>query len=86
VGNAAISFQNPRTESQDDPEGMELKDLSAAWKEATPATGEILKEIDGSLEPQREWRMDVTNDGGQPLFSLRLIPETYVEAHKLKES
>jgi hypothetical protein len=27
------------TESQDDPEGMELKDLSAAWKEATRATG-----------------------------------------------
>jgi hypothetical protein len=47
--------------------------------------GEILKEIDGSLEPEREWRMDVTNDAGQALFSLRLIPETYVEGHKLKE-
>jgi hypothetical protein len=47
------------TESHDDPEGMELKDLRAAWKEATKATGEILKQIDGSLEPEREWRMDV---------------------------
>jgi hypothetical protein len=47
-------------ESHDDPEGMELKDLRAAWKEATRATGEILKLIDGSLEPEREWRMDVT--------------------------
>ena len=73
------------TESQDDPEGMELKDVSAAWEEATRATGEILKEIDGSLEPEREWRMDVTNDAGQALFRLRLIPETYVEGHKLKE-
>jgi hypothetical protein len=35
-------------ESHDDPEGMELKDLRAAWKEATWATGEILKQIDGS--------------------------------------
>jgi hypothetical protein len=65
---------------------MELKDLRAAWKEATTATGEILKGIDGSLEPEREWRMDVTNDAGQALFSLRLIPETYVEGHKLKGS
>jgi hypothetical protein len=74
------------TVSHDDPEGMELKDLRAAWKEATRATGEILKLIDGSLEPDREWRMDVTNDTGQALFSLRPIPETYVEGHKLKES
>jgi hypothetical protein len=74
------------TETHDDPEGMELKNLKAAWKEATTATGEILKGIDGSLEPEREWRMDVTNDVGQALFSLRLIPETYVEGQKLKES
>jgi hypothetical protein len=57
---------------------MELE-LKAAWAEATRATGEILEEIDGSLEPEREWRMDVSNDAGQPLFSLRLMPETYVE-------
>ena len=49
-------------ESHDDPERIELKDLRAAWKEATRATGEILKQIDGSLEPEREWRMHVTND------------------------
>jgi hypothetical protein len=73
------------TEDREDPEGTELKDLKAAWSEATRATGEILKEIDGSLEPDREWRMDVSNDTGQELFSLRLIPETYVEGHKLKD-
>jgi hypothetical protein len=73
------------SEVHDDPEGMELKSLKDAWKEATTATGEILKAIDGSLQPEREWRMDVTNDAGQALFSLRLIPETYVEGHKLKE-
>jgi hypothetical protein len=73
-------------EGHDDPEGMELNDLKTAWKEATRATGEILKDIDGSLEPEREWRMDVTDDAGQALFSLRLIPETYIEGQKLKES
>jgi hypothetical protein len=74
------------SEVHDDPEGLELKDQRAAWKEATLATGEILKQIDGSLEPERELRMDVTNHAGQALFSLRLIPETYVEGHKLKDS
>jgi hypothetical protein len=62
---------------------MELATLRDAWKEATRAAGEILKDIDGSLEPEREWRMDVTNEQGQALFSLRLIPETYVEGRKL---
>jgi hypothetical protein len=69
-----------------DEEGMELKNLKEAWQEATTAAGEILKEIDGSLDPESEWRMDVTNDAGQPLFSLRLIPETYIEGRKLKET
>jgi len=53
-----------------------LKNLKAAWHEAACAAREILKDLDGSLDPEREWRMDVTNDHKQPLFSLRLIPET----------
>jgi hypothetical protein len=65
---------------------MELKDLKAAWHEAACAAGEILKDLDGSLDPEHEWRMDVTNDGKQPLFSLRLIPETYVEVQSLPGS
>jgi len=71
-------------EIREDTEGMELKDLKAAWHEATCAAGEILKDLDGSLDPEREWRMDVTNDQRQPLFSLRLIPETYTEGEKLR--
>ena len=44
-------------------DGIELGTLRDAWKEATSAAGEILKDIDGSLDPDREWRMDVMDEG-----------------------
>jgi uncharacterized protein DUF6894 len=69
-------------ECRDDPDGMELKDLPQAWHEATCTTGEILRDMDGALE--REWRMDVSDHGGNALFSLRVIRETYVAAKQLK--
>jgi hypothetical protein len=65
-------------------DGIELGTLREAWKQATSAAGEILKDVDGSLDPDREWRMDVMDEAGRALFSLRLIPETYVEGRKLK--
>jgi hypothetical protein len=57
---------------------LELKNLKAAWHEAACAAREILKDLDGSLDPEGEWRTDVTNDRNQPLFSLGLIPDTYM--------
>jgi hypothetical protein len=65
-------------------DGIPMDSTRQAWKEATRAAGEILKDIDGSLEPHREWRMDVSDDNGNVLFSLRLIPETYVPRSELK--
>jgi hypothetical protein len=68
-------------DSRDDTEGMELKDLPQAWHEATCTAGEILRDMDGALD--REWRMDVSDHGGTPLFSLRVVPETYVAVKRL---
>jgi len=64
---------------------MEFASLADAWKDATRCVGEILRDIDGSLEPDREWRMDVMNAEGQALFSFRVLPETYVEGRRLRE-
>jgi hypothetical protein len=64
--------------------GMPMESTRRAWQEATRAAGEILKDMDGSLEPHREWRMDVTDEDGNTLFSLRVIPETYVPRKDLK--
>jgi hypothetical protein len=63
---------------------IELPDTRAAWKQAVASAGEILKEIDGSLEPYSEWRMDCTDGDGNALFSLRVIPQTYVPPKELK--
>jgi hypothetical protein len=60
-------------------EEIELADDRAAWTEATIACGEILKDIDGKLKPNHEWRMDVNDEHHHLIFSLRLIPEAYTE-------
>ena len=58
-------------------EALELADDHAAWSETTAACGEILKDIDGNLTPNVEWRMDVNDDNHELIYSLRLIPEAY---------
>ncbi len=60
-----------------DDEGVELADRRAAWKQATIAAGQILRDIDGELTPGREWRMDVTDDKRNILFSLKFSAEAY---------
>lgn len=54
-----------------DKEGTELPDAGAAWKEATIACGEMLRDLDGSLKVGPEWRMEVAEESGKVLFSLR---------------
>lgn len=61
--------------SFDKADAIDLKDDGAAWEEATIAGGEILKGLDGSLNPDREWRMDVVDGSGAKVFSLRVISE-----------
>jgi hypothetical protein len=41
-----------------DDEGEELPDMHEAWRAATLAAGEMIKEIDGELVPGREWRLE----------------------------
>ena len=47
--------------SQLDQEGEELPDRHAAWKEATVTAGRMMQDIDGKLQPGREWRLEVTD-------------------------
>lgn len=64
-------------ERHDHEEALELTDDEAAWSEATTACGEILRDMDGKLKPNKAWRMDVDDENHEPIFSLRLIPEVY---------
>ena len=57
-------------------EGLELVNNAAAWEEATPACGEKLREIDGSLRPGDGWKMEVTDADGKAIFALRFTTES----------
>jgi hypothetical protein len=61
-----------------DEEGVELPDLPSARRAATIAAGEIIQEIDGYLEPARDWRLIITDEFRKPVYVIR------VSAEKLK--
>jgi hypothetical protein len=68
-------FHVHHNEPQIDYEGEELRDKHAAWKEATVMAGEILKDLDGKLQPGREWRLEVTDEFANPLYALHINAE-----------
>lgn len=53
-----------------DPEGADFLDLGGARAEATASVLRLLASSDGRGLCRRHWRMDVTDDGGLPVFSL----------------
>ena len=34
--------------------------------------GEIFKDVDGKLRPGQEWALEVTDEAGSPLYSIRI--------------
>jgi hypothetical protein len=69
------TIHEERHDDRDDP--IELADDHAAWGQATEAFGELLKEINGSLKPNIEWRLEVKDEFHELIYSLRLMPESY---------
>ena len=55
--------------------GEELPDKHAAWREATIMAGQTLQGLDGKLQPDREWRMEVTDEFANPLYVLHINAE-----------
>jgi hypothetical protein len=51
-------------------EGLELPDREAAWAEATTASGELLRDLDGRLRPGDHWSMRVQDAFGADLYLL----------------
>jgi hypothetical protein len=51
-------------------EGPELLDREAAWAEATTASGELLRELDGKLRPGDQWSMRVQDASGADIYLL----------------
>ena len=68
-----ILFTHERHEP--DLHGEELPDKHAAWKEATVTAGQILQGLDGKLKPERDWRMEVTDEFQNTLYVLHISAE-----------
>jgi hypothetical protein len=56
--------------SHTDEVGEELADANAAWTLAISYTGEILRDLDGKLKPEADWRLEVISEGGHPVCSV----------------
>jgi hypothetical protein len=56
---------------------LELPDMNAAWEEATEATGEIIKELDGSLEVGTEWSIQIQDADRKPLRTINLTSQAH---------
>jgi hypothetical protein len=61
-----VNHHHPDT---DHCEALDLPDQKAAWDEATTTCGEMLADLDGSLQEGSDWSMEVSDDHG-PLFEL----------------
>ena len=65
-----------------DDAGTELPDLRTAQREATRLCGEILREVSSAFGTASDWRLEVTDDQRNPLFSLRFS----IQAHDARPS
>ena len=52
--------------------GEELPDNIAAWQEATASAGQSIRDLDGRLQPGRDWRMDVLSEDGRVIYSIEV--------------
>jgi len=55
---------------------LSLPNMEAAWEEATMATGEIIRDLDGSLPIGAEWSIQIQDEAGKPLRTIKLISES----------
>jgi hypothetical protein len=59
--------------------GTEFRDLGAARADAISACGEMLRDLDGKLPANFEWRMQVTDAATRVLFTLRFSESGHPE-------
>lgn len=71
-------FKVSLNKAGDDPRnGLDLPDINAAWEEATSTCGEMIKELDGSLETGSEWAIEIQDEFRNLLRSLTVSAKTH---------
>jgi hypothetical protein len=49
-------------------DGLEFSSKEHVWHEASTSTGELIREMDGKMQPGLDWRMDVIDTGGKVVY------------------
>nr|WP_244645739.1 hypothetical protein [Bradyrhizobium campsiandrae] len=58
--------------SDQDDLGQELPDQHAAWEIATRYAGDSLRDLDGDLQPEDDWRLEVQTEDGARVFAISI--------------
>ena len=61
------------SESFIDEDGEEFPDNHAAWREATSTAGLSIKDLNGRLLPDSQWRLDVMDEFQNQLYCIIVI-------------
>jgi hypothetical protein len=64
-------------ETSEHRDGLDFPDDEGAWREATTACGEMIRDLDGDLKAGPEWRMEVKRESGEVVYRLRFSAEAY---------
>lgn len=54
-----------------DQEGIEFHSREHAWEQAVRTCGEMIRQRYRTMQPPGSWRMDVNDEKGRQIFSLR---------------
>jgi hypothetical protein len=60
-----------------DTEGIELPDIYTAQHQAIRTSGELLRDMGGEFWNSSEWKLEVTDEQGQILLTLRFLAEEH---------
>ena len=58
--------------SDRDDVGQELPDRHAAWEVATRYAGDSLRDLDGDLKLDTDWRLEVQTEDGARVFQISI--------------
>ena len=67
-----FNVQHGADASYVDPIGEDFPDRASAWRTATTYVGEAIRDLNGDLEFDVEWRLDVNDEDGQLLYRVSI--------------
>jgi hypothetical protein len=58
-------------------DGLDFHHKQDAWREAAISCSEIMREMDGKMQPGFKWQMDVADQTGNPVFRFTFTADEF---------